>query len=109
MEDDFQFVDFKGTQRMDDVDDDDVESGLETDSENDGIVAVSDLNSLKKDVSHQLSELKLQQKKNAQEYLSLQSMKKELESKLGNLDSLIKEHTNCIKSLKEESTQYSEV
>ena len=110
MDDDFQLVDFKTAQRMHElVDEDHDEEHSDSDSDNDGIVAVSDLNSLKKDVSKQLTELKLQKKKNNEEYLLLEKMKKELEKKLSTLDSLIKEHCDCIKSLKNESNEYSKM
>ena len=110
MEDDFQLVDFKSAQRMDDFvssdHDDDISN---SDSENDGIIAVSDLNSLKKDVSKQLNELKLEQKKSFDEFNSLKKMKEELRNKMSTLDSLIVEHSSSIKRLKEETNEYTKV
>lgn len=109
MEDDFQIIEMKvpGGDDIEDIDDNDL--GTDSENETGGIVAVSDLNSLKKEVNSHLSELKLQKQQNMREYQSLAQLKSDLKGKLETLDKLIKQHSDSINSIKAQASHYNKV
>lgn len=129
MEDDFQFVDINAQINEDELDSDYNDDNSECNTENDKndkndrkenenengmkrnniYFNNNNINNLQKELSQQLSELKLERQKNDKEYCQLQMLKKDLNNKISSVDTLIRNHKNAMKNLKDEASKYAKM